>query len=514
MVLPAGAQAANGSIGASIDQCANGQSGIADCTGAAWITGNLNENKSLYKGGDFVPFRAQITNLTNGSTYTLRIGYDAVEGDLHAYDYLGSYDATENAAGQRVDPCDGSQQSTGPHACGSAPSTVPVPADGDTTIPYRSQLPGSFSAWGGSLTGAAYVSPGQIGMSTTGTIERQIDVTFVAEGDTVVLAWGGHIASSLDWGAGETFVGNGQGSPFHMRLHQIQESGGGTTSTGQRDLSLQAGAIRPIPSPFDTAVSPQSAVVGATVIDTATLGGQGAPAGGTVDFYVCFDANSIPDCSTGGAAAGIGTVVAFPTSTGSASSEFVPRDPGHYCFRAEYRPSDVAPYSPGSHTNKDTECFEAKLARPTLTLNKLCVPPGDPGKFDLVIDGATTNVGCGGTIGPIEVNAGPHKIRESAGSGLGDYTSVIGGDCAADGSITLAAADNKTCTITNGRTAKPGTLKVNKVSSRRRRGRSTCRRRHARPGRRARRNHRAGGLGRRGHTVREASGTGTTSTTT
>ena len=165
----------------------------------------------------------------------------------------------------------------------------------------------------------------------------------------------------------------------------------------------------------------------------------------------------------GGAAAGIGTVVAFPTSTGSASSEFVPSDPGHYCFRAEYRPSDVAPYSPGSRTNKDTECFEAKVARPTLTVTKLCVPPGDPGRFDLVIDGATTNVGCGGTIGPIEVSAGPHKIRESAGSGLGDYTSVIGGACAADGSITLAAGDSKTCTITNGRTAKTGTLKVNKV---------------------------------------------------
>ena len=209
IVLPAGAQAAHGSIGASIDQCANGESGIADCTGAAWINGNLNENKSLYKGGDFVPFRAQITNLTGGSTYTLRIGYDAVEGGLHAYDYLGSYDATENAAGQRVDPCDGSQQSAGDHACGHPPSRVEVPVDGDHGDSYRSQVRGDFSAWGGSLTGAAYVSPDQIGVSTTGTVERQIDVTFVAEGDTVVLAWGGHIASSLDWGAGETFVGNG-----------------------------------------------------------------------------------------------------------------------------------------------------------------------------------------------------------------------------------------------------------------------------------------------------------------
>jgi hypothetical protein len=198
----AGAQGAgDGSVGASIDQCANESLGIGDCTGAAWINGNLNENKSLYKGGDFVPFRAQITNLTAGHTYTLRIGYDAVEGDLHSYDYLGSFDATENARGQRVEPCDGAQQTIGPHACGSAPSTLSVPVDDSTKIPHRSQIAGNFSAWGGALSDAVYVSPTPIDVKTTGTIERQVDVTFKADGDTVVLAWGGHIASSLDWAA-------------------------------------------------------------------------------------------------------------------------------------------------------------------------------------------------------------------------------------------------------------------------------------------------------------------------
>ena len=230
------------------------------------------------------------------------------------------------------------------------------------------------------------------------------------------------------------------------------------------DLQIQAGVIQPSPSPFDTAVSPQSAVVGGTVIDTASLGGQGAPAGGTVDFYVCFTRIRSRTAAWAGLRRASG--LSSPSRPRrEALRASCPGDPGHYCFRAEYRPSDVAPYSPGSHTNNDTECFEAKLARPTLTLNKMCVPPGDPGKFDLVIDSATakSGVACGGTTGPIEVSAGPHKIRESAGTGLSDYTSVIGGDCAADGSITLAAGESRTCTITNGRTAKTGTLKVNKV---------------------------------------------------
>src|SRR5207247_6005409 len=43
---------------------------------------------------------------------------------------------------------------------------------------------------------------------------------------------------------------------------------------------------------------------------------------------------------------------------------------------------------------------------------------------------------------------------------LRDYQTAIGGDCAANGSVTLAAGDSKICTITNTRHA---TLTVNKV---------------------------------------------------
>ena len=41
---------------------------------------------------------------------------------------------------------------------------------------------------------------------------------------------------------------------------------------------------------------------------------------------------------------------------------------------------------------------------------------------------------------------GPHTVSETADP---NYTAVIGGDCAPDGTITLAATDVKTCTITN-----------------------------------------------------------------
>ena len=53
---------------------------------------------------------------------------------------------------------------------------------------------------------------------------------------------------------------------------------------------------------------------------------------------------------------------------------------------------------------------------------------------------------------------GSHTVSETSDP---NYTAVIGGDCAATGSITLAAGDVKTCTITN--TFKAPKLTVKKL---------------------------------------------------
>jgi hypothetical protein len=94
-----------------------------------------------------------------------------------------------------------------------------------------------------------------------------------------------------------------------------------------------------------------------------------------------------------------------------------------------------------------------------LTVNKTVAPAGDPGKFNLLIDSNAEafNVGDGGSTGSVEVEAGPHVVSESAGTDtdLSDYDSVIGGDAAPDGSVTLAAGESKTVTITNTRKPAP-----------------------------------------------------------
>ena len=470
LTLPAGAptQPRAGAIGVRLEQCQNGTSGTNLCTGSNWITGNLNRNNSAYREGDFVPFRSVITSLHAGERYTLRIGYDAVEDALHAYDYLGDVNGSELAPV----PCHGVAGTAPPHACGSGPSTLEVPEDTNTTFPSgRSQAAGEFSIWGASLNLAAYVNPGPITVDTTGTVQRLIDVTFTADGDTVVLAWGGHIASSLDWGAGNTFVGSHSGASFHMRVLQINGA-----STGHQDLSLHGDALSPIPSPFTTQMDRSSVEVGSAVVDAATLGGRaGAPVSGVVNFFWCFSTTSRPDCTVGGTQIVPGQVVAAPSPNspdGVASVQFVPDAPGFYCFRAEFVPSATAAYSPSAHTNTTTECFEAVITPPQLTVTKICIPSTDGGRFNLLLNAVVvlTDAACGDSAGPLTTTAGTHTVSETAGTGtdLADYTSVIGGNCAPSGSITLANGDSATCTITNQRNGTgvvTGTLTVNKLCS-------------------------------------------------
>jgi hypothetical protein len=79
VALPGNAALApRANFGTSPAQCANRENGpdspINDCIGAAWINGNLNSNKSLYREGDFVPFRTPITGLLANRTYTRRAG--------------------------------------------------------------------------------------------------------------------------------------------------------------------------------------------------------------------------------------------------------------------------------------------------------------------------------------------------------------------------------------------------------------------------------------------------------
>ena len=221
---------------ADLDQCANG--GVGDppvvCSGTAWQNGNLGQSQAHYFEGDSVPYRLKFSDLSVGSSYNVTIEYDTTEnsGAKHAIDYLTSFDRTETTA----DPC------SGVAGCSLAVNdTFAIPVDGNVTAGFDgvsgngddiTQIPGVFTLFGGDITAiSGYTLIG----TYAGASKTRITVTFTANAENPVLAWGGHISTRIDWGINNSAIGI-SGSPYHLRLFDFDGSG------GNQDRSLSAGA--------------------------------------------------------------------------------------------------------------------------------------------------------------------------------------------------------------------------------------------------------------------------------
>ena len=361
------------------------------------------------------------------------IEYDTIDSGKHAYDYLTSYNRTETTASpcSDISPCAGG-------------SSFPIPADPALVFANASstQVAGAISIWNGTITGIAYGSSDAAG-------KRSVIVTFTAANSTVVLAWGGHIASQIDWGAGNS-AGAISGSPYHMRLLDLDNDG-----LGNMDRSLAAAAVAPVPATFTTQVSAASVALGQPVTDLATLAGPNGTVSGTVAFFVCGpNLVSNPDCSTGGTAVGSAVVLSGGAAT---SPAFTPTLPGKYCFRAQYSPDIFAQYSPGNHTNLTTECFDAVQPLGTLRVIKQVVNDDGGTKtaadFTLHVKSGGSDVAgspaAGSASGTVyTLPAGGYTVSEDAPP-AGYAQTGISGDCAPNGTVTVVGGVQKTCTITN-----------------------------------------------------------------
>lgn len=96
-----------------------------------------------------------------------------------------------------------------------------------------------------------------------------------------------------------------------------------------------------------------------------------------------------------------------------------------------------------------TREFEGAAA---LTLNATIQPFGDPGTINLQIDGVSyaNDVRVSGTTGTQALLVGTHAVgwQAQGGTDPSSYVTVFGGDCDAQGKVSLAVGDNKTCTVT------------------------------------------------------------------
>ncbi len=104
---------------------------------------------------------------------------------------------------------------------------------------------------------------------------------------------------------------------------------------------------------------------------------------------------------------------------------------------------------------------------PTVELRKVTIPAGDPGVFQLRIEGAIVATGGNGTTsGPLRTGIGEGTVSETAapGTNLADYDSKV--ECARDGTVEISvpgtkvdgqvrAGDTVVCTFTNTRKGAP-----------------------------------------------------------
>jgi uncharacterized repeat protein (TIGR01451 family) len=259
-------------------------------------------------------------------------------------------------------------------------------------------VPGCIRIWNGTITKITYGS-------MDASDQRSVIVTFTATNPTVLLAWGGHVASQIDWGAGNS-AGAISGSPYHMRLLTLDD-----IQLGNQDRSMKT--VLPIPAVFTTQASFGQITLGHSVTDTATLTGSNGPVTGTVKFFVCGPASSNPDCTFGGTQVGTGPVTI--TASHAVSDPFTPLATGHYCFRGEYTPDASAPYSPSNHTDKTLECF-------TVTAQ------------------TALNTDAGG----------PYTIGGDSTFALSDTATLSGGTSDATGTITFTLYSDDACKVSVG----------------------------------------------------------------
>lgn len=414
----------------NLNQCANGGKGtLASCT-ANYVNADLHNTNSHWAEGDYVPFQLVLSDITKGQ-HTVTLRYENVANGVHAYDYLGSFDTTETtgpataAHANLNDPCSTFVPGCLPgtptdtlaittpvlsgvnSACGSSGHTPAAPATG------------YFKLWGpanSTLDSMSYTLINQPTGNSDCSSYIAVNFTSPADGSTMVLAWGGHIASSLDWGPNNG-AGSISGAPFHMWVDNLDGS------PGSQERSIQVSASQPTMSTVieDAAGTPVTSVpVNTPVHDTATLSGASSTAGGTVtyQFFNSSDCSGQAQSSTGALTVTKGVVPNSTTVTPSAA--------GPYSFLATY--SGDAVNEPATAACEPLTVTEAPAA--LVDVVKSEVSPGDgqtvaPGQAaPIIYKLAVTNSGTADATNIVVTDAIPQGTTYVTGSAQpeGDVT--------------------------------------------------------------------------------------------
>ncbi|HEX6045103.1 MAG TPA: hypothetical protein VFZ22_11490 [Pyrinomonadaceae bacterium] len=212
---------------------------------ADWVNGNAGASNAHYQEGQSIPYRLVMQNLTVGN-HSVVIEWDVKHSSANAIDFITHYQRIS----ETIEPCGPANhpEDIVPGCNPASFTTFDIPAPTGVNSPIAG-APASFfnlvplaqrrmTMYNGTINSMVYTNPqGDLSQAQAST---QITVNFTANNPTVVMAWGGHIARAVDWGAGNSASGI-SGSPYHTRLIALDGSG------GNQDRSLSAAAVVPPP---------------------------------------------------------------------------------------------------------------------------------------------------------------------------------------------------------------------------------------------------------------------------
>jgi uncharacterized repeat protein (TIGR01451 family) len=259
-------------IGVDLDQWANQAP-------AGWQNGDLNGNNSTYHEGDVVPFRLAIEGLDAG-THTIHINHDFTAGGHKAYDFLATYNVTENAT-----PCSAGGGAVS-SLCPSLPAADTAQFGSDGRTINGKTVVGAYGATGRNLTmygGTIAPIPAPVcSGSTDANSTCDYTITFTTTGSAAFFLWGGHLARSDYWNDPSDPDGAGQvsGAPWHMRTQNLDGSG-----NKNQDRSIQPSALVQLPALEITKVADAASVsAGDSIGFTVTITNTGTGAAGGLSF--------------------------------------------------------------------------------------------------------------------------------------------------------------------------------------------------------------------------------------
>lgn len=250
-----------------LEQGQNGGIDQAPVSPVNWSTGNSNNANSHYFEGQSIPYRVTISKIRSGFNGVIEIEWDTRTDGKSAIDYITGFDRICEV----VEPVPGLPFGSSSYQY----ATIPAPG-AVSGMPAASfnQLPASerrLAIHGGRFGTISYVV--QQSPTSTSAITR-IRINFTATGtlsgtnNTVVIAWGGHIADAKDWGAGNS-ASSITGSPYRTRLVSLNGK-----AIGTQDRSVQAAST-------SIDLDPNCLIIGDSEVCAGSSATYSVPAGGS-----------------------------------------------------------------------------------------------------------------------------------------------------------------------------------------------------------------------------------------